>query len=622
MPRRLNLVPPLSVAALEESARPLTYDTLTGNEPRSPIDSSFEPPPENERKLRSSPEAARRRRTLPTALRMSQPDMYSSCPPPLRHSATLAQVPHVQDSSLDSHYLPNLVPAHTSPIEQRPAQEIVFEALSGPSAEYSMDDSARPASPPPPLPAGSPGAASRFLTTAASRPKGLTSEHFRMAVWTYSPKKMCKSTTPSDLMRNRSYLNESLTPDLVGLVFQHLLISELAVASQVCRGWFVSADPWAYVEQHGWVPLGPLTRATRVLLRVSIGDRHVAPELLRCLQFGCEHLTLELGSALAAAAQSFPPFCSGRLSESTPALIRLRSLQLDRPSADDLRLLRERLIPRIPFLSQVSVTRVSLPIGASEIPALVRGTRVRELCLFKVTNLTRNTLQALFAGCPNLAVIRLDQCAFMCDRPRNDHLAPTPPRPHNLDPYSGTSGPQAPFVAGRAAPASKLKVTARIISDAGSPLGFKVLDICPTNRHGPTQRCHPPGTTPSGVRPVVPVSEPCVACCIGGVPCAEHMVARAGDRLVGPLTFTFAHPGARSTSWRPGTGNQYAGTHRSGEPTTSTRSQGAVPFVQPPAQAIAPRVPPRSYDPTNAPRLNPAPISFFQHWFPGMAGSR
>jgi hypothetical protein len=537
---RLPLVTQLSPTALLEQERP---EDLT-------------PPPGHQRKLRSSPEAARRR-LLPCA-----PRAASEKPPP----------------SYDD------LPA-TAPLP--PSRALPFQF------EQDGDDEP-PAVAAPPLPSPPPplfGNPERFLHIESSRPRGLSAESFRMAVWTYSPKK--KQSQATERTHARSYFNETVPNDIVGLAFGFLTISDLAIVSQVCRGWFFNADPWAYVEQHGWVPLGPLSRANRVMLRISVDDRFVAPELFRCIQFSCSHLSLELGGALAAS-QAIPPvsrtFVRGewRLGEETPPLARLRSLALERPSVDDLRLLRERLLPRLPVISELRISQASLPVGAAGIVSLVQGTKLRELTLHKVPNITRGTLQSLFAGAPLLAIVTLEHCVFVADR-----AAALPS--FNYATSAGNS--------------TKHKVSLKAVADPASSTGFRVLEAhragdanprrpstsreTSSARFGQSSRF----TAPPAVAASAADEPACISCLVLAHPCDTH----GQLRHCFPNPFTPTGRGyIPTTAFAPAPMHSSVGVYqnyhprprppRTAEPHGLSSALPATPF-SPPSPRVLPRLP-------------------------------
>lgn len=113
--------------------------------------------------------------------------------------------------------------------------------------------------------------------------------------------------------------------DVVFSALSFLSTGELAIASQTCTAWFLLADPWVFLEHYGWVPLGPLSRASRVSLRLSRADNDVAPELFTALSQTVEHLQLEFVGGV--------PLCDR---SSMPHLTRLKSLELLRPSQHDI----------------------------------------------------------------------------------------------------------------------------------------------------------------------------------------------------------------------------------------------------------------------------------------------
>jgi hypothetical protein len=568
---RARPVAPLSVNSLQEASEPVTLPVVT--------DTFFDPPPpEDARKLRSSPEAARKRQTLPAAVANAPPPGYHSVPrrlPPTVMAREIALAlgeltdaprPRSDGGEDDDDHgttatdSPQRYTDATQSLSTPRGQSSALGHVEAAATAGDTDDFA----PPPPPPAGQDGAASsRFLASETGRPRGVasTADNFRLAVWTYSPRKKQRnaaaatvaaddadddtSFTPSPVAAP-SYLNTSLPPEVFDIAFGFLSISDLAIASQVCRAWFVAADPWAYTEQHGWVPLGPLSRATHILLRIAPHDQRVTPDLLRCIKFGCKRLTLELGGSVAAAAAALPalvtaprrtPARSGyhdvteavELSDETPPLIQLRELCLERPSPEDLRILKQRLLPRTPVLAELRLNRVSLPVGAREIVDLVRGTKVRELRLQRVTNVTRSTLHGLFQGAQALAVLHLEQCVFVGDRERGGgHQRPPPPalggsaRPRPSLTPTGIA-PMPPSInASVSAPSAKFRVTGRIVAArAGSSAAvYRVLEMVQHGggaeaRGGPRTARKPSAAAelPGG---------PCMACMLQGVPCDEH----------------------------------------------------------------------------------------------------
>jgi len=606
MPRN-RAVAPLSVSDLQEASQPVALPDVS--------DAFDPPPPEHERKIRSSPEAARKRRTLPTAIAEAPPPGYHSLPRRLPPAIVAREIAlalgdlgdaEENDATTDTQRPEQPDSTGDSRVATPPPQVATAPASTGQHPQAAAVANSDAFTPPPPPPAGQGGATNRFLALESARPRGVTTDNFRMAVWTYSPKKPAKkahnsqpaspvednvstrpvpspiplaasSTSPAvttataaaataaetaQASAPRSYLNTTLPPEVFEIAFGFLPISDLAIASQVCRAWFVAADPWAYTEQHGWVPLGPLSRAAAIVLRVAPHDQRVTPDLLRCIKFSCTRLTLELGGSVAAAAAALPPVVFQRrdaasgdvtLGEETPPLTQLRALRLERPSPEDLRLLKQRLIPRTPVLADLRVSRVSLPVGAHELIDLVRGTKLRELRLQRVSNITRSTLAGMFTGCPALAVVHLDQCTFVGDRapPSGAHtqqqqrprpsLTPTGVAPSPPTHRAGDSG------ASVSAPSTKHRISGRVVaarqgfSRSSSPQGapYRVLEMI---AHGEAdarpQRSGGAGGVNSARGPGMAAQQrhgaQCMACVVQGSPCDEHRPPGPADQHRSP----------------------------------------------------------------------------------------
>jgi hypothetical protein len=238
----------------------------------------------------------------------------------------------------------------------------------------------------------------RYLDDATMNPRVLA-DRFRMSVWRYSPTKARRSAAEP------SYLHRELPRDIISVIFSYVPIADLAVASQTCSGWFILADPWLYLEHSGWVPLGPMSRAESVALRLCPTDALVTPDIFAALRFSCARLTLQLGSThtaslplTAAAARLLPP------------LVSLRAVCLDSPSLDDLRTFCATLLPRMPALSHLTLCRASFPINAMDLVAAVRGSTLTFLGLSRVTNVSGVTVVQLFRAAPSLAIVQLDSC--------------------------------------------------------------------------------------------------------------------------------------------------------------------------------------------------------------------
>jgi hypothetical protein len=94
--------------------------------------------------------------------------------------------------------------------------------------------------------------------------------------------------------------------DVLQMALSFLPTGDLAIASQTCAAWFLMADPWVFLEHYGWVPLGPLSRARSVKLRLAAADAEVVADVFSTLQHKCVSLQLEFVGGVPTWATPTP----------------------------------------------------------------------------------------------------------------------------------------------------------------------------------------------------------------------------------------------------------------------------------------------------------------------------
>lgn len=379
--------------------------------------------------------------------------------------------------------------------------------------------------------------------------------------------------------------NQRLPVELVVHILEYLRISDLAVASLTCRSWFFLADPWCFLEHHGWIPMGPLTKASHVALRCAQADDYVTKELLSCLAHRCRSLTLDMGlhgagaplliSPTTTTAAATPPLDDDHSAtmavgtafvapprrssgggtadgEDDVQLKALRTLSLNRPSIPELMNCRVALLPACVGLTKLVLTRVSLPIPGTPLleffrgdhrlragPAMMAAT-LRTLELNRVGHITSGTLHSVFRAAPQLETIVLEVCGVV--HRGSGECGGNAGASSNRTPMRSPGGP--------AMSSLKLKLSASL-NDRGRTVANAVLHSAigggGDHRHGAAATGGGGGGGSAGI---------CVSCILLERPCPNH--TPSAGTAPGALTNAMGANRFESSSQRTAGGGHHA----------------------------------------------------------------